>query len=344
MEAEKNKQSNKSLRWKDRLVSVVLISLLCSTLLILIYYTGLPIIHNYKISKQAAQIKVYNNQEYWIAPDTNDIASQENAISIWYGRELIKNTAQYFGPRGENKNATNGMNCQNCHLEAGTKLYGNNYSAVASNYPKFRERSGSIETIRKRVNDCFERSLNGAPLDTNGKEMEAIVAYIKWLGKDVPKKIKPKGAGLTELTYLKRAADPKKGKELYALRCKSCHNENGSGVLKEDKIAYKYPPLWGKYSYNTGAGLFRLSRLAGYIKSNMPLGADFENPKLSDEQAWDIAAYVNSQPRPRKKITKDWPNIASKPIDHPFGPYADSFSETQHKYGPFEPIAQAKQK
>ena len=56
---------------------------------------------------------------------------------------------------------------------------------------------------------------------------------------------------------------------------------------------------------------------------------------LTDEEAWDVAAFVNSQPRPAKVFKEDWPNISLKPFDHPFGPYTDSFSEQQHKYGPF---------
>jgi thiosulfate dehydrogenase len=61
-------------------------------------------------------------------------------------------------------------------------------------------------------------------------------------------------------------------------------------------------------------------------------------PKLSVEEAWDVSAYVNSMPRPQQKFAEDWPNIAKKPFDHPFGPYTDGFSEQQHKYGPFKPI------
>ena len=59
---------------------------------------------------------------------------------------------------------------------------------------------------------------------------------------------------------------------------------------------------------------------------------------LTDEEAWDVAAFVNSQPRPKADLKKDWPNISAKPVDHPFGPYTDGFSEEQHKYGPFQPI------
>jgi thiosulfate dehydrogenase len=53
-----------------------------------------------------------------------------------------------------------------------------------------------------------------------------------------------------------------------------------------------------------------------------------------------VAAFVNSQSRPHKDQSKDWPNIARKPIDFSFAPYQDSFSEKQHKYGPYLPIQQ----
>lgn len=100
-------------------------------------------------------------------------------------------------------------------------------------------------------------------------------------------------------------------------------------------MEWKYPPLWGTSSYNTGAGLYRLSKFASFIKANMPFGATFENPLLTDEQAWDIAAYVNSRPRPHREFPKDWPDLSWKPKDYPFGPYADYYSEKEHKYGPF---------
>jgi thiosulfate dehydrogenase len=282
--------------------------------------------------------------DLWEAPDTLKIINEKNAELISYGRKLIANTSLYLGPEGTVAHTSNGMNCQNCHLDAGTKSFGNNYSAVASTYPKFRERSGAMENIYKRVNDCFERSLNGKALDTLGKEMQAIKAYIVWLGKDVKKGEKPKGAGLTELKYMERAADPEKGKLIYVQKCLSCHGTSGEGKKNADNFSFQYPPLWGENSYNDGAGLFRLSRFAGYVKSNMPLGARYDNQQLTDEEAWDVAAFVNSQSRPKKDLSKDWPKISAKPVDNPFGPYADPFPESQHKYGPFEDIAALKKK
>jgi thiosulfate dehydrogenase len=279
------------------------------------------------------------HDEIWTAPDMVGINSEAEIELLLYGRDLLANTSKYFGPSGIVSPITNGLNCQNCHLDAGTRPFGNNYGGVAARYPMFRPRSGAIESIEFRINDCLQRSLNGEPIDNNSKEMRAMVAYMKWIGKDVPKGTKPKGAGLPDLPYLDRAADPAKGKLVYIAKCQTCHGSDGLGQFNADSTGYFYPPLWGNQSYNTGAGLYRLSRFASYVKFNMPFGiANYEKPHLTDEEAWDVAAFVNSQPRPVKPYKEDWPDLTKKAIDHPFGPYADHFSEKQHKYGPFGPI------
>ena len=277
-------------------------------------------------------------QVFWSAPDIVGVENLEIKSKIEYGKELIAHTAKYLGPKGMVAQISNGMNCQNCHLDAGTRTFGNNYSAVASTYPKFRARSGSTEDIYKRVNDCFERSLNGQALDTTSREMQAIKAYITFLGANVAKGEKPEGAGLKDLAYLDRAADPEKGKEVYDTKCVTCHMADGGGQKVPEGSEYLYPPLWGVHSYNDGAGLYRISNFAKYVKYNMPQGVTHTSPLLSDEEAWDVAAYVNSQPRPHFNTPKDWPDISKKPVDHPFGPYADAFTAHQHKFGPFKPI------
>src|SRR3569833_473196 len=57
---------------------------------------------------------------------------------VGYGRELIVNTSIYLGPKGIVAHVSNGMNCQNCHLDAGTLPYANNFGIVYANYPQFR--------------------------------------------------------------------------------------------------------------------------------------------------------------------------------------------------------------
>ncbi|MFZ1748706.1 MAG: c-type cytochrome [Saprospiraceae bacterium] len=298
------------------------------------------VIDNNKISKP----KKYSSTSagYWHPLDMTSIAGSALESQILYGKDLIQNTSKYLGPKGAVAQISNGMNCQNCHLDAGTKIYGNNYGSVASTYPKFRSRSGSEESIYKRVNDCIERSLNGLPLDTESAEMLAIKAYLLFLGKNVEKGTVVNGSGLKDIPYLDRAADSVKGRVIYIEKCTECHQKDGQGIMAIDKISYTYPPLWGRNSYNDGAGLYRLSNFAKYVKYNMPLGATYEKPQLSDEEVWDVAAYVNSQPRPHKHTPDDWPDITKKPVDHPFGPFSDSFDIEIHKYGPYQQIIAAK--
>ncbi len=277
----------------------------------------------------------------WVGASLYQIPFQsKEGPLIQYGYELVAHTAKYLGPKGSVMQITNGMNCQNCHLEAGTKPWGLNYGSVYSTYPKFRERSGSMETIHKRINDCIQRSLNGKALDTNSKEMNAIYAYIQWLGKDVAKGKKVKGSGIEMLPVLSIAAHTQKGAIVYSVQCQKCHGAEGQGQMNPDGVMYLYPPLWGPHSYNDGAGINQLSKLAGFIKNNMPNTVNYHQPTLSNEDAWNVAAFINSHERPQFDKSKDWPILATKPFDYPFGPYADTFSVAQHKYGPFGPIQQ----
>jgi thiosulfate dehydrogenase len=320
-------------------VGVMLLLILCECLILLapaeIY---LPAMDG---NPEPIQVKQRAHDTYWIAPDSLAVPVGPDGDLIRYGRELIARTSVYLGPNGTIAQTTNGMNCQNCHLKSGTKLFGNNYSAVYSTYPQVRSRSGTLVTIEERINGCLERSLNGGRLEDDSREMIAMKAYFKWVGQNVPPGVRPKGAGIWDLPFLERAADPVKGKLVYETICQRCHGQSGGGKRIADSKEWLYPPLWGDSSYNTGAGLYRLSRFAGYVKMNMPYEVTFDNPELTDEQAWDVTAYVNSMPRPQKSFPNDWPDISRKPFDHPFGPYSDSYSEEQHKYGPYQKIKEA---
>ncbi len=296
----------------------------------------------YKLLPDVSPPTVNKYMAEWEAPEIAQLPNTPEAAIIRYGKELIINTSKYFGPKATIAKMSNGMNCANCHLDGGTRAYGNCFATVASTYPKFRPRSGKIESIEYRINDCFERSLNGKTLDSLSKEMIAMLAYIKWLGKDVPKNTTPKGSGIPELSLMQRAANADNGKNIFVSKCQRCHGDGGQGLLNTDSSGYIYPPLWGEHSYNVSAGMYRLSRLAGFVKYNMPYNALYSIPELTDEDAWDVAAYINSQQRPEKFFVYDWPDIKAKPFDYPFAPFADSFPAAQHKYGPFDVIKKAK--
>ncbi|MBA2745371.1 MAG: c-type cytochrome [Flavisolibacter sp.] len=281
--------------------------------------------------------------EEWTPLNMDELPFNDSGNQIRYGSDLITNTSFYLGPKGRVTQISNGMNCQNCHLSGGTRLSGYNFAAVSSTYPRFRERSGITESIAFRINACLQRSLNGKKLDSSNYEMQSMVSYLKWLGTGVPKGARPRSAGARTLPFMERAADSARGRIIFLNKCQRCHLENGQGLMSQDSTSYIYPPLWGPASYNTASGMYRIGLLAGFIKNYMPY--DFSAPdQLTDEAAWDVAAFISSQPRPEKYFEQDWPDPSIKPVDHPFGPYADGFNESQHKYGPFKPIMEARRK
>lgn len=189
--------------------------------------------------KKLAEMKSVNADRHmmWEGPSEKDISklSPTEQQMAGYGKELIVHTADYLGPKGSVKHLSNGMNCQNCHLDAGGKPWGNNYFAVQATYPKFRARSGKIETQAKRINDCFERSLNGESLNEQSNEMGALLAYMKWMGTGVPAKQVPEDSGIYKIHDLDRAADPVAGKAVYEQKCQSCHQPAGEGVMGPDE-------------------------------------------------------------------------------------------------------------
>src|SRR5262245_58327574 len=92
-----------------------------------------------QMTKGAAQVATGEPEWPWEAPDSATIPKTEAGDLVRYGRALISHTAHYLGPKGTVARISNGMNCQNCHLDGGTKPWGNNYSAVSSTYPRYRD-------------------------------------------------------------------------------------------------------------------------------------------------------------------------------------------------------------
>ena len=278
----------------------------------------------------------------WTAPDSNSIPQNDSGKLIRYGKILIHETARFLGPKGTVGHFSNGMNCQNCHLESGTRVWAGNFGSVAALYPRFSERRGGPETVNQRITDCFERSMNGHAPDSNSLEMRAMSAYIRWLGKDVEKGKKPPVLVWNHLLFWTGPQIPAEEGTSISVSASVATESNGEGKTDSLTNGYQYPPLWGEHSYNTGAGLYRLTKFAPFVKANMPYGSNYDKEQLSVEEAWDLAAFVNSRPRPRKKFRQDWPNILLKPVDLPDGPFPDKYTSFQHKYGPFEPIARFK--
>lgn len=270
---------------------------------------------------------------------------------VLYGQRLITQTYAIVGPDVRDpkmRYAGNNLSCQNCHLNAGNQRFGMPLVGVYGDFPTFMGRENNVRTLEDRINGCFQRSMNGRPLPVDSKEMKALVAYIQFLSTGVPVGTSVDGRGLPQLKLLTRAADPDRGEKVYAKNCALCHQADGQGKrngVPGDTKGYLYPPLWGPDSFNDGAGMHRLITAARFIHANMPFGTTYKNPTLSVEDAWDVAAYINSQPRPhRANLDRDYPDRSRKPVDAPFPPYADDFPLAQHQFGPFQPIIDAHKK
>ena len=284
-----------------------------------------------------------------VAPDTNLIPKNATGDMIRYGRKLLTDFPYYLGQHGTvGKHGGNALGCQNCHLDAGTRPYGLNYFSAHARYPQYRAREARILTLADRINNCIERPLNGKPIPLDSKEMVAMLAYMKWLSQGVPVDGNVEGDKLKDLPLLDRPANPEKGKIVYDKHCLRCHGDDGQGVYKEDGLAYVYPPLWGKQSYQPGSSMHRLIKSAQFIKYNMPFDiASWDKPILTDEEAWDVAAYVNDDKlhtRPFIDPLIAYPKREEKPLDFYVGPFVDGFSEQQHKYGPFKEIFEYRKK
>lgn len=284
----------------------------------------------------------------WTLPQVSALPRDARGQLIRDGRDIMLATYAHIGPDvtdAAKRYAGNNLACTNCHLDGGTTKFGLPLVGIYNDFPAYSARTGSSISIEDRINSCMTRSMNGRALPNDAPEMRAMVAYVEFLGSGVPRGQDVPGLGTGKMKELTRAADPERGRAVYARSCAACHKNDGAGVLRDrgaPALGYMLPPLWGPASYNDGAGMARLITFANFVHFNMPHGADYLNPQLTPEQAWDVAAYVLSQPRPhRAGLEKDFPDLLNKPVDAPYGPYADNFSEKQHKYGPYGPILTA---
>jgi thiosulfate dehydrogenase len=273
-----------------------------------------------------------------------DLPPGELGAEIKYGYELITKTSNYIGPLAKNpamQFSGNNLSCNNCHLNAGRKIGSGSFVGVFNRFPQFRGRENKMGTLEERINGCMERSMNGRVMPEDSEEMKAIIAYMEWLSKNVPDEIEKQYKGYVPIEIPDYKADPVRGAKLYRVHCRHCHQDEGAGMKTpgEEFTGYVYPPIGGRDTYNDGAGMNRVITAAQFIKGNMPFGATYDAPLLSDDEAYHIAAYINTFDRPTKPNRElDFPDKKLKPVSTPYGPWEDDFSAEQHKFGPFPPI------
>lgn len=275
-------------------------------------------------------------------PDTAKIPHNKTGEEIRYGYQLFVRTAYYLGPEGKVMQLSgNKMNCKNCHLDNGMRPMSNSMVESYLKYPQYRAREGTILTIEDRINNCFERPMNGKILPYDSREMRAMVAYMRWMCEGRKASYNEDSLHLGKINLIDRPASIDNGAKIYTLLCQKCHGEDGQGQFTPNNETYLYPPLWGKYSYAQGSSMHRNITAARFVKWSMPYLDHKTPPQLTDEQAFDVVAFINCDsihPRPYRKLENDCPDLPNKPIDFPKAPYYDSFPERQHRLGPFKPI------
>lgn len=232
-----------------------------------------------------------------LAPPDSAIPGGALGAAIRHGHALLADTRDSLPA-----NVVARLRCFSCHLDDGRRANSSPFVGVMARYPAYNARAGHILTIEDRVNGCFLRSMNGTPLADDSPQMRAIVAYFAWVSRGVPIGSKVNGQGLARLTPL--AGDSARGHALFSTTCVRCHGPDGAGT----NLA---PPLWGSASFNIGAGMARIRTAASFIRNNMP----FDRPgSLTDQQAFDLAAYVTTRPRPDLPGKEnDWPNGDAPP-------------------------------
>ena len=207
---------------------------------------------------------------------------------IQFGRDVFLDTQRYAKPYVGNK-----LNCVNCHLDAGRRKGSAPLWAAYVAYPEFRTKNEQVNTLAKRLEGCFRYSMNGRMPPEDSLVVTGLIAYAYFLATGAPVGAYLEGRGFPEIAEPAQTPSAACGQHVYAKHCASCHQVNGEGLREGQK--YLFPPLWGRDSYNKGAGMHRRSTAAAFIKANMPLG---QGDTLTDQEAWDVAAYIDGKPRP----------------------------------------------
>ena len=231
-------------------------------------------------------------------PSINELKDSAYRASALRGRALLLATRDSLP-----HNVGNSLRCASCHLDGGLRRDAMPWVGSFARFPQYRPRSGKVDLIEDRINDCFRRSMNGSALAPAGPDMRDIVTYFAFLSSGMPVGAEMEGQGFPRLQPLR--GDPRRGAGVFATTCARCHGANGYGTALA-------PPLWGPRSYNVGAGMARINTAASFIHALMPID---RVQRLNAQQAFDVASYINTRPRPDFPAKmRDWPR-GGKPDD-----------------------------
>ena len=224
-------------------------------------------------------------------PPESAMPKKEFGQSVQLGRDIFIHTERYAGQYY----GTTNMNCSSCHLDAGRLANAAPLWAAYVSYPAYRSKNKKVNTFASRMQGCFKYSMNGTAPPLGDPVLIALETYAYWLATGAPIDPKIKGRGYPKVPKPSLSPDYTRGQQVFEQHCAVCHGADGGGQVDATGQP-NFPALWGAKSFNWGAGMGSLKNASGFIKTNMPLGL---GGTLSDQQAWDVAQFMNSHERPQ---------------------------------------------
>jgi thiosulfate dehydrogenase len=242
------------------------------------------------VSSPSAGKEQASQNSAFTPPEESEIPDDDFGKMVKLGEAIFhdtqKNASEFVG---------NDLQCSNCHLDRGRLANSAPLWAAYVAYPAYRSKNDHVNTFQERLQGCFRFSMNGKAPPFNDKVLIALESYAYFLAKGLPTgKTEVEGRGYPKLAK-PASFDLKKGEQIYQAKCALCHGVDGEGQKAVDGSPV-FPPLWGPRSFNWGAGMGSINNAAGFIKANMPL---MQGYSLSDEEAWNVAAFIDSHERPQ---------------------------------------------
>lgn len=201
------------------------------------------------------------------------------------------------------------MNCTSCHLNGGTKEYAAHMADAAVNYPMVYSSQNIVYTNRMRIARCYAHSINEILYGSNSEHYKLIGLYIAWVGEKngLPVGTMRASRGIHNIrgTAVQHASNMA-GQKAYVEKCQQCHGPAGYGTDKYDNDPFLHPPpINGSATFVRTATLSYPERFASFIQNNMPPGATHEHPLITEQEALDIAEFIQAQTRPSSPATNN---------------------------------------
>ena len=152
--------------------------------------------------------------------EPRDQWEKENWDMIQKGRDITLNTYELLGP----KFVSSKLHCSSCHLEAGGNPKASWWVNMGVEYK-------TKKNLQDRINQCFDRSMNGIPICNSEKEcnnnsiIESLITYMEWLTHRWKQKNSTTMRGFPKMAVVLEG-DPVRGRAIFEQKCSLSSSRN----------------------------------------------------------------------------------------------------------------------